>query len=112
MYNEFLLLGVDGGGARCRACHARFSGETLGEGASGPAKIRFGLEDSFAAVLDATAQCLGKARLAFGDQNIIACLALAGASEPAALAAFQDHEHPFRQAIFITDAHAACVAGA
>ena len=41
-----------------------------------------------------------------GEVDIIACLAMAGASEPINLAAARDYEHPFLHAIFTTDAHA------
>ena len=49
MDKTILLLGVDGGGTRCRARLATPAGDVLGEGAGGPANIRFGLEESFAA---------------------------------------------------------------
>jgi len=105
-----LLLGVDGGGTRCRARLCATSGVKLGEATAGPANIRFGLSQSFSAVLHATTQCLGQAGLSPRDfPRIVACLALAGASEPAALAEAQEHEHPFRRAVITTDAHAACV---
>ncbi len=108
MHSEFLLLGVDGGGTRCRARVCRFSGEILGEGEAGPANIRFGIEESFAAVLEATAQSLAKAGLTLQDRDIFACLALAGASDPATLSELEGHKHPFRNAVFTTDSHAAC----
>jgi glucosamine kinase len=41
--------------------------------------------------------------------RIVACLALAGASEPSQLAAAQERGHPFRKAIITTDAYAACL---
>ncbi len=108
MDSEFLLLGVDGGGTRCRARLCRFSGEILGEGEAGPANIRFGIEESFAAVLEATAQCFSKAGLTLEDCDIFACLALAGASDPVTLSELESHKHPFRRAVFTTDSHAAC----
>jgi glucosamine kinase len=105
-----LLLGVDGGGTRCRARLADATGAKLGEATAGPANIRFGLERSFSAILQATTECLVQARLSSKDSSrITACLALAGASEPKHLAAAQDYPHPFRRAIVTTDAHAACV---
>jgi glucosamine kinase len=108
--DSLYLLGVDGGGTQCRARLTAFSGATLGEGLSGPANIRLGLDESFASVLDAAAQCLGEAGLARTDlSSVIACLALAGASEPMDLAAARAFPHPFRRALFTTDAHAACV---
>jgi glucosamine kinase len=105
-----LLLGVDGGGTGCRARLADATGAKLGEASAGPATIRFGLERSFAAILQATTECLVQAGLSSkASSRITACLALAGASEPKHLAAAQDYPHPFRRAIVTTDAHAACV---
>jgi len=105
-----LLIGVDGGGTRCRVRLATASGARLGEATGGPANIRFGLEQSFAAVLEATNQCLAQAGLGPGDcSRIVACLALAGASEPTDLSAAQAQAHPFGRAMVTTDAHAACV---
>ena len=110
MDRDVLLLGVDGGGTRCRARLCAASGERLGEATAGPANIRFGLQQSFAAVLQAALQCLEQAGLSQDDLGrIVACLALAGATEPGHLAAMQNCEHPFRKAIITTDAHAACV---
>jgi glucosamine kinase len=104
-----LLLGVDGGGTRCRARLCDINGTILGEGSAGPANIRLGLDESFAEVLGATSACLAEAGLPSHEGEIVACLALAGASEPLNLVAAQRHKHPFRRALVTTDAHAACV---
>jgi glucosamine kinase len=105
-----LLLGVDGGGTRCRARLSTVAGAKLGESVAGPANIRFGLEQSFTEVLQVATQCLDQAGLSPKDlARITACLALAGASEPTHLSAAQRYSHPFRKAIVTTDAHAACV---
>jgi glucosamine kinase len=109
MARKVLLLGVDGGATGCRARLADIKGQIWGEGSSGPANIRFGLEESFAAVLRATDESLSQAGLSLGEADIVACLALAGASEPTHLAAARAHKHPFARVIFTTDAHAACV---
>jgi glucosamine kinase len=82
----------------------------LGEGTSGPANIRLGLDAAFAAVLDAARQCLAEAGL--GEQalgRMMACLALAGATEPTELAAARSRRLPFRHTVITSDAHAACV---
>jgi glucosamine kinase len=105
-----LLLGVDGGGTSCRARLCAFSGDILGEATTGPANLRLGLEQSFSAVLDAAAQSLDRAGFSRAHlARVVACLALAGASEPEHLTAAKAHPHPFRKAIVTTDAHAACV---
>ena len=112
MSTETLLLGVDGGATVCRARLQAMSGELLGEGMAGPANIRLGLQQSFSSVLEATTECLRQAGLAPGDlARIVACLALAGASEPAALAQAQQYGHPFRKATITTDAARASVSG-
>lgn len=110
MDKELLLLGIDGGGTRCRARLATGCGTVLAEGISGPANIRLGLERGFASVIDAAAQCLRGAALNQTDMSrMVACLALAGASEPDHAAAAARHRHPFQRIIVMTDAHAACI---
>lgn len=110
MRPDLLLLGIDGGGTKCRARLCAPSGAILGEGLAGPANIRLGLENSLAAVRQATDQCLHHAGLSSHDlPRVAACLALAGASEPTDLAAAQTQKHPFGRTTITTDAHAACV---
>jgi len=105
-----LLLAVDGGGTRCRARLATISGSLLGEAVAGPANLRRGVNQSFAMVVEAAGACLAQAALPATDLcRIVACLALAGASEPTYLATAQAHKHPFGKAIITTDAHAACI---
>src|SRR5215469_6346760 len=110
MDKDLLLLGVDGGGTRCRARLSSDHGNVLADAVSGPANLRLGLERSFAAVIDAAAQCLRDASLSEEDMSrVVACLAMAGASEPDYAAAAQEREHPFRRIVMTTDAHAACL---
>ncbi len=110
MNTNVLLLGIDGGGTSCRARLCAFSGRLLGEATTGPANLRLGLEQSFSAIVDAAASCLSQAGLPRSSLGrVVACLALAGASEPSHLAAAQAYRHPFRRAIVTTDAHAACL---
>jgi glucosamine kinase len=107
---DLLLLGVDGGGTRCRARLATNHGIVLAEAVSGPANLRLGLERSFGSVIGAAAQCLRDAALSGSEMSrIVACLALAGASEPDYVAAAEGHEHPFRRIVMTTDAQAACI---
>jgi len=107
---KLLILGVDGGGTQSRARLCAYSGRALGEAVSGPANLRLGIETSFSAIFDAARQCLLAAGIGpQGLSRIVACLALAGASEPGHLEAARRHRLPFRAAIITTDAHAACV---
>ena len=108
--SEDLFLGADGGGTRCRVRLALGSGVVLGEGEAGPANLRFGSLQAFAAVLDGARQCLAAADLPLAAlERATACLALAGASEPAERARADENLLPFRRTIIVTDAEAACV---
>ncbi len=109
MQADVLLLGVDGGGTKCRARLSDGKGTILGEGAGGPANIRFGLSESFSAVIEAADQCLHQAGLSYCDRQIVACLALAGASDPIDATAARSYPHPFFAVTLTTDARAACV---
>jgi glucosamine kinase len=105
-----LFLGVDGGGTRCRARLALGSGEVLGEGEAGPANLRLGFLEAFAAVLDSARQCLETAGLPISAlARTTACLALAGASEPAERTRASQHRLPFYRTLIVTDAEAACI---
>lgn len=110
MQRNTLFLGVDGGGTNCRARLCDAAGSVLGEGLAGPANVRLGVEESFASILAASRQCFAGA--GFSSRHlgrVIACLALAGASEPTRLAAVEAYPHPFGRAVYTNDAHAACV---
>lgn len=107
---DTLFLAVDGGGTRCRARLAAANGRILGEGLAGPANIRLALEESFTAIGEATRQCLTTA--GFNPEaasRVVACLALAGATEPVNLAAAKRHPLPFHKTAIVPDVQAACV---
>ena len=107
--SNVLLLGIDGGGTTCRARLTDWSGHIRGQATSGPANIRFGLQQSIAAITNATGQCLTQAGLIERHGDIVACLALAGACEPSAQAQANAVPLPFRSASLTSDAKAACV---
>jgi glucosamine kinase len=110
MHCDTLLVGVDGGGTRCRARLCAASGERLADAVTGPANIRLGFKPAMVAVMSAIEQCLDQAGLSKRDlSRVTACLALAGASEPTQLAFARRHSYPFAQTILVTDAQAACV---
>ena len=110
MHSGTLLVGVDGGGTRCRARLCAATGARLADAVTGPANIRIGFKPAMIAVMSAVEQCLDQAGLSKRDLGrITACLALAGASEPTQLALARRQRYPFAQTILITDAQAACV---
>ena len=105
---NLVLLGVDGGGTRCRARLADMTGTILGQGLAGPANLRWGMDQSLRAVQHAAAESLAQAGLQSGDCEIVACLALAGASESATAVDDVARSLPFRSTVLTTDAQAAC----
>jgi glucosamine kinase len=110
MQSGTLLVGIDGGGTRCRARLCTASGVPLADAVTGPANIRLGFKLAMIAVMSAIEQCLEQAGLSRRDlDRITACLALAGASEPTQLALARRHKYPFAQTILVTDAQAACI---
>lgn len=109
MGSRLLFLGVDGGGTRCRARLSDAAGSILGEGLAGPANVRIDLAESVRSITRAAGQCLAKADASWSDP-IVACLALAGASEPREAAAAEAAcSKLFAHVVVTTDAHAACV---
>jgi glucosamine kinase len=107
---DTVLLGIDGGGTRCRARLCAASGAQLADAVAGPANIRLGFKTAMISVMSAAEECLDQAGLPKRDLNrITACLALAGASEPTQLALAKWHKYPFAHTILVTDAQAACV---
>lgn len=107
--DEILLLGIDGGGSGCRARLARCDGQVLGEGEAGPANLRLGIDMAFAEIGAATRKAMSQAGRAEAGARVIACLALAGASEPKQHALALARAHGFLHRSIVTDAHAACV---
>lgn len=105
---ETLYLGVDGGGTRCRARLAGPDGRTLGEGVSGPASMRFGIQAVSASILAATSQALAQAGL--GEealQRTYAGIGLAGTGHLGARQALESWRHPFANAWFEGDGYLA-----
>jgi glucosamine kinase len=110
MHVGTLLVGVDGGGTKCRARLCTASGARLADAVTGPANIRLGFKLAMISVLSAIEQCLDQAGLSKQDLgHITACLALAGASEPTQLALARRQKYPFAQTLLVTDAQAACI---
>jgi len=103
-----LFLGVDGGGSRCRARLETAEGAVLGEGLSGPATLRLGLDAALRSIMDATRQALATANLgedAFA--RTYAGIGLAGTGQPGARQALESWRHPFARAWFEGDGYLA-----
>jgi glucosamine kinase len=105
-----LYLGVDGGGTRCRARIEDKHGIVLGEGGSGPATMRLGLDKAWRSIMracEAAAEQAGLAREEFS--SLQAGIGLAGLGRPGGEATLHQIAHPFQSIRFISDGLAACL---
>ena len=105
-----LFLGVDGGGTGCRARIEDVTGHVLGQGLSGPAAARLGVEAAWASVTRAFGAAIDEAGLDAGDlKRVFAGVGLAGIGRKGVLDAFRAIDHPFAGIDFVTDGAAACL---
>lgn len=107
---DFLFIGVDGGGSGCRARLADADGRTLGEGTAGPAAVRFGISGMLAAVASAACAAAANAGLPAGIlARADAVIGLAGIGRKDVMDALAQAPHPFRSVSFVNDATIACL---
>jgi len=104
------FLGVDGGGTGCRARIEDAAGTILGQGLSGPATTRLGIEQAWASIARAFDAAIEEAGLSASDiEHIHAGVGLAGIGRKGALAALRAIEHPFASIDFVSDGEGACL---
>ncbi len=93
-----LILGIDGGGSKCKVRLENNQGQLLAEAVSGPANIATSIELAQQSILDATYSALALAKLpASAIQDIHAFAGLAGASIQAAKSSMLQWPCPFSQ---------------
>jgi glucosamine kinase len=105
---EPLYLGVDGGGTRCRARLETADGRVLGQGVSGPATMRLGIQAASASILGAAREAFTQAGL--GDDMLKhsrAGIGLAGTGHLGARQALEAWKHPFEKAWYEGDGYIA-----
>ncbi|KQV01347.1 N-acetylglucosamine kinase [Mesorhizobium sp. Root102] len=107
---EHYFLGVDGGGTGCRARIEDGQGNVLGQGLSGPATTRLGIDAAWASVAKAFGTAIEEA--GFGAAEIARIhtgIGLAGIGRKGALDALQAIVHPFASIDFVSDGVGACL---
>jgi glucosamine kinase len=105
-----LVIGVDGGGSRCRVRIEDVEGRRMGSGIGGPAAVRFGIDRLMAEVETACRSALAQADLPVEALRAMdAAIGLAGLSRKGALEQLMAHAHPFRSVRYVDDALIACV---
>jgi len=113
MTDDFIpsyLIGVDGGGTKCRVRLTDAAGRVLGAGSGGAANIRLGVELAWSHILDAIDQALAEAGL--GREILPASaigLALAGVVNDVDIRRTVDGGPRFGAAAVCSDAHGACL---
>jgi glucosamine kinase len=105
-----LYIGVDGGGSRCRARIEDAQGRPLGEGGSGPATTRLGVDKAWRSIMRACEAAAEQAGVSPKDfAQLHAGIGIAGLGRRGAEQALNDLAHPFRSVRFISDGLAACL---
>lgn len=104
-----LFLGVDGGGTGCRARLETAEGRVLGQGISGPATTRIGIDAAWQSMMRAMDAALEEAGLASQAKGQISVgIGIAGLGRKGALEALSAIPHVFKSVEFISDGLAAC----
>lgn len=104
------FLGVDGGGTGCRARIEDADGTVLGQGLSGPATTRLGIDAAWASISRAFDAAVEEA--GFGPDEtarVSAGIGLAGIGRKGALEALRAIAHPFASIDFVSDGVGACL---
>lgn len=104
------VIGVDGGGTRCRVRLKSPEGQVLAEGESGPANIRLGLDLAWSHIGEAVDIALATAGLKRDVLPITAAgLGLAGVLTEDNVRATRQGALPFGSLAIASDAHIACL---
>jgi glucosamine kinase len=104
------FLGVDGGGTGCRARVEDAQGKVLGQGLSGPATTRLGVEAAWASIAKAFGAAIEEAGFAPAETaKIHAGVGLAGIGRKGALEALRAIAHPFAGIDFVSDGIGSCL---
>ena len=104
-----ILIGVDGGGSRCRVRARLADGTPIGETEGGSANIFSDLDGALATIVKVTASALKSGGL--GKTNLARChvgLGLAGANIPSLAAELMTRPLPFAARALESDAVVAC----
>ncbi|MDL2397900.1 N-acetylglucosamine kinase [Rhizobium mayense] len=104
------FLGIDGGGTGCRARIEDAAGTVLGQGLSGPATTRLGIDEAWASIARAFGAAIEEAGLSAPEvKRIHAGVGLAGIGRKGALEALRGINHPFASIDFVSDGEGACL---
>ncbi|PBB70495.1 N-acetylglucosamine kinase [Mesorhizobium sp. WSM4312] len=104
------FLGVDGGGTGCRARIEDAEGYVLGQGLSGPATTRLGIDAAWASIAKAFGAAIEEAGFGPSETSRIrAGIGLAGIGRKGALEVLRAIAHPFASIDYVSDGVGACL---
>jgi len=103
------VVGIDGGGTRCRALLQDIEGNQLGQGIAGPANVMTNPQQAWDSVINATLSAIENAALPIQLENVLLAAGLAGANIAMAKQSFLSINNPFAHSVVISDLHAACL---
>jgi glucosamine kinase len=107
--NKELILGIDGGGSKCKAVVMNEKNEILGTGISGPGNPLHGFEQATNSITESAELALkdaGLAHIKLSELN--AGVGLAGVNLPIIYKQMQDWKNPFKQMFLAHDLLIAC----
>ena len=107
---QALVIGIDGGGSKCRATIYAADDSVIGTGVAGRANPLYGLTHTFDSISRATELALLDAGLQVADsKRLVAGVGLAGVNVEHLYQAIKEWQHPFAQMYVTTDLHTACI---
>lgn len=102
------FLGIDAGGSNCRARLVDAQGVVIGQGRSGPANARIGIEALYATLMETAAQAIAEAGLSPAERATIrAGMGIAGITRLGMREALEALDFGFASTAFATDAQIA-----
>ncbi len=105
-----LYLGIDGGGTSCRARLEDEDGKILGQGLSGPATTRLGMNNALLSIMAAARGAMAQAQLSDDAMaRVRAGIGIAGMGRKGVPQFLENWAHPFHSVAFEGDAYTACL---
>ncbi|NQZ20994.1 MAG: ATPase [Colwellia sp.] len=108
--NNEILLGIDGGGSKCKAIVMSSDNKILGTGIAGPGNPLHGYDQAINSITESAKLALADAGIDESELgNIVAGVGLAGVNLPVLFEQMSNWQHPFKKMYLATDLLIACL---
>ena len=108
--NNEILLGIDGGGSKCKAIVMSSDNKILGTGIAGPGNPLHGYDQAINSITESAKLALADAGIDENELgNIVAGVGLAGVNLPVLFEQMSNWQHPFKKMYLATDLLIACL---